>query len=105
MAEALTKSWRQGVEVYVFDRHDHVGISILATAPRCLAYQLPIGCLVTGAPKAVTLYERFYHVERVSVLLLPICADSFHYGGEEMACQMRYFDPGQDEKTGVVRQQ
>jgi hypothetical protein len=105
MTKALTKSRRQGVEVDVFDRHDHVGISILATASCCLAYQLPIGCTVTGAPETVTLDKRFYQVERVSVLLLPICADSFQYGAEQMACQMRHFDPWQDEKTGIVRHQ
>lgn len=103
MAEEFPKPGCQGIEVDVFDRYAHGGISILATAPRCLPNQLPIGGLITGAPEAVTFDKSFYQVERMPVFVLPIGADSFHDDGQQMACQMRYSDPGQDEKTGVVR--
>src|ERR1035437_2049243 len=103
MAENLPKPGRQRVKVDVFDWHTHGGISILATAPRCLPNQFPIGCLIACALEAVPLDKSFDQVKRMPVFVLPIGADSFQDGGQQMACQMRYSDPGQDEKTGVVR--
>lgn len=102
MAENLPKPGRQWVEVDVFDRYAHGGISILTTAPCCLPDQLPIGGLITGAPEAVTLDKGFYQVERMPVFVLPIGVDSSQDDGEQMARQMRRSDPGQDEKAGVV---
>ena len=103
MAENFPKPGRQGVEVDVFDWYAHGGISILATTPGCLSNQLPIGGPITGASKAVAFDKGLYQVERMPVFMLPIHTDSLQDDGQQMARQMRSFDPGQDEKTSIVR--
>jgi hypothetical protein len=67
MAEELPKSGRQGVVEDVFDWHANGGISVLATATRCLPNQLPIGGLITGTPEKAKLDKSFYQVKQVAV--------------------------------------
>ena len=76
MTEVLPKSWGQRIEVDVFDGLRECGETVLPPSPLGLAHGNPIGGAVAGTPKTIFFNEGFGQVNRVTVMLLPVCGQS-----------------------------
>ena len=87
----------------VFCRDAQAMMAVIAAAPRALADQLPVGGPIAHTAIAAAIDEGLQAIEGVAILRHPIGLDAPRDPRQEMTGQVRNLDPGQDEKSGVVR--
>ena len=80
-------------------------IPVVAGAPLSWTQLHPVGRLVAGAPEAAAIHESFQRMNRMSILALPVGANTSSETREQVAGQVRHLDPGQHQKARVVGQQ
>jgi len=74
----------------------------VAAAPRGLTDADPVRSLITGAPKAITFHKGFQEIYGMAVFLYPVRTDTPGDSAQNVAGQVRNFDPGQNQKPHVV---
>ena len=79
-------------------------IAIIAGAALGLAGKNPVCRLITNAPEQGSVNKGLQQIDGVTILLMPVSADTTGDPGEDMTGQMGNPDPGQDEEAHVVRQ-
>ena len=77
-------------------------VTVLSASSTGVADPQPIGGPIAGAPEEVSLNEGFYQLDWMAVFLLPIDGETPGDLTKNMAGQMRYPDPGQNQKPGVI---
>src|SRR6266516_2770024 len=92
----------QGPDINVLDGGGEPARRALASPALGLAQENPIGGAVAGAGKGLPVHEGFQQPERLPILGLPVLADAPADLAQDMAGQMRYPHPGENEKAGVV---
>lgn len=76
--------------------------SVIAGSAFGLAEANPVGCFVASSLEAVALDEGLQQKDGMPVLAHPVAAYSFCDSRQNVTCQVRDRDPGQDEKPAVV---
>src|SRR6266516_185890 len=92
----------QGPDINVLDGGGEPARRALASPALGLAQENPIGGAVAGAGKGLPVHEGFQQPERLPILGLPVLADAPADLAQDMARQMQYPHPVENEKAGVV---
>src|ERR1039457_7607839 len=87
---------------HLFDRPFRPMRLIVFAAPGGPPQHHPVRRPIAGPSEAFRIDEGFQKVDRVSVDVLPILRDLAGHSTEDMRCQVRYSDPGQNQKACVV---
>lgn len=95
--------WNEGIQIHIFERDLEQVLRVVTAAPLRLSDANPIGSPVADAAKPFLIDEGFEHIEGMSVLARPVVANASGDGSENVTGQMRNTDPGQNEKSHIVR--
>jgi len=100
--QGLPEVWDKGIEIDVLDGYTNGIVSVVSSPSFCLADELPIGSLVTGALKAFPFDKGFEQVNGMSVFVYEIVPDAASNESKNVACQMGNAYPGKNKKTQVI---
>ena len=78
----------QGIEVHVLDRSAEAMVPVVAGAPLSRPKPHPVGRLVAGAPEAAAIHESLQRMNRMSILALPVGANTSSETREHVAGQV-----------------
>src|SRR5260370_9421437 len=87
---------------HLFDRPLRAVRPIVFAAPRGLPQPQPVRRPIAGPAESFRIDEGFQKIDRMPVDALPILRDLAGHATEDMRCQVRYSDPGQNQKARVV---
>jgi hypothetical protein len=102
-AEALSKLWGQGIEEHL------LGMAVKAEGSSVFGEAAggtngyPVGGFVAGAGETLGVNKRFQQGERVAVAKNPVSGNTSRNESENMGSEMRHTHPGENQETGVVR--
>lgn len=102
MTQEFSCFGEEGIDIDVLDGDAQGVVAVLTATALGLTDADPVGGFVAGAFKAALFHEGFQEVERMSVFGLPIGRDAAGDASENMAGQMRDFDPWQDQVPVVI---
>src|SRR6266852_1929887 len=87
---------------HLFDRPVRPMRLIVFTTPGGPPQHHPVRRPIAGPAEAFRIDEGFQKIDRVPVDALPILRDLAGHAAEDMRRQVRYSDPGQNQKARVV---
>ena len=105
MTQSLAEITDQGEAVHGFYRGQLFLGFVIFPPSGCVAKEDPVGGLVAGTLESFRINEGLQPENRVIVTPLPVRRNSSGTFAQQVRCQVRYLNPGQEEKTRIVRKQ
>ncbi len=95
----------KGEAVHGFYRGElFLGFVVFSSAG-CVAKEDPVGGFIACTLESFRINKGLQPENRVVVMRLPIRRNTLGAPAQQMGCQMRHLNPGQQEKAGIIRKQ
>lgn len=102
MRKDLFKVFNQRVKKDSFNRTRKPVVNVPFTSSLGETHMNPVGRLIAGPLESFAIHKGLQKDNRMVVNFLPVLWEDSGHSAQEVRCQMRNLDPGQNEEAGVL---